>query len=52
LFAAVQGLGALAGGAATGALYQHSRTALVLAVAVSQGVALLVLLVPASAKRR
>jgi MFS family permease len=45
LFAAVQGAGALLGGAATGALYQHSRTALVVAVAASQCVALLVLVV-------
>jgi MFS family permease len=43
LFAAVQGAGALAGGAAAGALYQHSRTALIIAVAVSQAVALLIL---------
>jgi predicted MFS family arabinose efflux permease len=43
LFAAVQGAGALAGGAAAGALYQHSPTALVIAVALSQAVALLVL---------
>lgn len=44
MFAAVQGAGALAGGAAAGALYQHSRTALVVAVAISQAVALLVLI--------
>lgn len=44
LFAAVQGAGALAGGAAAGALYQYSRTALIIAVAASQAVALLVLL--------
>ena len=43
VFAAVQGTGALAGGIAAGALYQHSRTALVAAVAVSQAIALLVL---------
>jgi MFS family permease len=43
VFAAVQGAGALAGGVAAGALYQHSRTALVVAVAASQAVALLVL---------
>ncbi len=43
LFAAVQGAGALVGGAAAGALYQHSLTALVVAVAASQAVALLVL---------
>jgi len=42
LFAAVQGAGALAGGAA-GALYQHSRTTLIIAVAISQAAALLVL---------
>jgi MFS family permease len=45
LFAAVQGAGALVGGAAAGALYQHSRAALVIAVAVSQALALLVFLV-------
>jgi MFS family permease len=45
LFAAVQGAGALGGGAAAGALYQQSRTALVIAVAVSQIIALLLLLV-------
>jgi MFS family permease len=44
IFVAVQGAGALAGGAAAGALYQHSRTALVVAVAISQAVALLVLI--------
>jgi MFS family permease len=44
MFAAVQGTGALAGGAAAGALYQQSRTALVVAVAVSQAVALLILI--------
>ncbi|MEV8507673.1 MFS transporter [Actinoplanes sp. NPDC051475] len=44
LFAAVQGAGALAGGAAAGALYQYSRTALVIAVAASQAVALLILI--------
>lgn len=44
LFAAVQGAGALAGGLAAGALYQHSHSALTLAVALSQAVALLVLL--------
>jgi len=42
LFAAVQGAGALVGGAAAGALYQHSRTALVITVAASQVIALLV----------
>jgi MFS family permease len=44
LFAAVQGVGALAGGVAAGALYQQSRTALITAVVISQVVALLVLL--------
>jgi MFS family permease len=44
VFAAVQGAGALAGGAAAGALYQHSPTALVVAVAATQAVALLVLI--------
>jgi MFS family permease len=43
LFAAVQGAGALAGGVAAGAFYQQSRIALIMAVAVSQAVALLVL---------
>ncbi|MDT4991663.1 MAG: hypothetical protein QOH97_1555 [Actinoplanes sp.] len=43
LFAAVQGAGALAGGATAGALYQHSRTTLIIAVVISQAVALLVL---------
>jgi MFS family permease len=44
LFAAVQGAGALVGGVGAGALYQHSRVALIVAVAASQVVALLVLL--------
>jgi MFS family permease len=44
VFAAVQGAGALAGGAAAGALYQHSRTALIIAVGVSQAIALLILI--------
>jgi MFS family permease len=44
LFAAVQGGGALTGGVTAGALYQHSRTALIIAVAVSQAIALLVLI--------
>jgi MFS family permease len=44
LFAAVQGAGALGGGVAAGALYQQSRTALIIAVAVSQVAALLLLL--------
>jgi MFS family permease len=39
LFAAVQGVGALAGGIATGALYEHSTWSLVIAVAASQTVA-------------
>jgi MFS family permease len=45
LFAAVQGAGALAGGIATGALYEHSTTALVIAVVASQVLAA-ALLVP------
>jgi MFS family permease len=45
VFAAVQGAGALVGGVAAGALYQHSRTTLVVAVAISQAIALLVLVV-------
>ena len=44
LFAAVQGAGALTGGAAAGALYQHSRTTLITVVAVSQAVAMLILI--------
>src|SRR4051812_7347812 len=44
VFAAVQGAGALAGGAAAGALYEQSRIALVVAVAISQLLALIVLL--------
>jgi MFS family permease len=44
LFAAVQGVGALAGGVAAGALYQQSRTALITAVVITQFVALVVLL--------
>jgi MFS family permease len=44
LFAAVQGAGALAGGAAAGALYQESRITLIIAVAASQAVALFILL--------
>jgi MFS family permease len=43
-FAAVQGVGALAGGVATGALLQQSTTALVVAVVAIQAVAALVLL--------
>jgi MFS family permease len=45
LFAAVQGVGALTGGVAVGALYQHSTTTLVVVVVTSQAVALLVLVV-------
>jgi MFS family permease len=44
VFAAVQGAGALAGGIATGALYEHSTTALVTAVAASQVIALVLLI--------
>jgi MFS family permease len=51
LFAAVQGAGALVGGVAAGALYQHSRGALVIAVAVSQAVALLVLVTHLATRR-
>ncbi|WP_051167765.1 MFS transporter [Actinoplanes sp. N902-109] len=51
LFAAVQGAGALAGGAAAGALYQHSRTALIVAVIVSQAVALLILIIHLATRR-
>jgi len=43
LFAAVQGVGALAGGVAAGALYQRSGSALVIAVIISQAAAALVL---------
>ncbi|MFG3421655.1 MFS transporter [Micromonospora sp. NPDC049460] len=39
VFAAVQGAGALAGGAAAGGLYEHSAASLVVAVAVSQAAA-------------
>jgi MFS family permease len=45
VFAAVQGAGALVGGTAAGALYEQSRAALVVAVAISQLVALVVLLI-------
>jgi MFS family permease len=51
LFAAVQGAGALAGGIATGALYEHSTTALVIAVVASQVLAA-ALLVPLSRRGR
>lgn len=43
VFAAVQGAGALVGGVALGALYEHSWSLLCVAVAVTQGVALLLL---------
>lgn len=45
LFAAVQGVGALAGGIATGALYEHSTTSLVIAVIASQALAALLLVI-------
>ena len=45
LFAAVQGAGALVGGIATGALYEHSARALVIAVAGSQLLATVLLVV-------
>jgi MFS family permease len=51
LFAAVQGAGALLGGAGAGALYQYSPGALVTAVAVTQAAAL-AMLVPVLARRR
>ncbi len=51
LFAAVQGTGALTGGAAAGALYQHSRTTLLIAVAASQAVALLILITHLATRR-
>ncbi len=44
IFAAVQGAGALAGGAAAGLLYEQSVTSLVAAVALVQAVALLTLI--------
>jgi MFS family permease len=47
-FAAVQGVGALLGGVAAGALYQQSVTALVVGVVSVQLVALAVLLVALS----
>jgi MFS family permease len=50
-FAAVQGAGALLGGIAAGALYQHSIPALVVAVVASQVVAL-VFLIPVVGRRR
>ena len=52
LFAAVQGAGALGGGVAAGALYQRSQSALVIAVAISQIVALLLLLALYGARTR
>jgi MFS family permease len=51
-FAAVQGVGALAGGAAAGALYERSLTALIIGVAASQGVALVLLVIVVSGVRR
>ena len=45
LFAAVQGVGALVGGIATGALYEQSARSLVVAVVVSQVVAMVLLVV-------
>ena len=45
MFAAVQGAGALVGGIATGALYEHSARALVIAVAGSQLLATVLLVV-------
>ncbi len=50
MFAAVQGAGALGGGIATGALYEHSLTALAVGIALSQAAAL-ALLLPALARR-
>jgi MFS family permease len=50
-FAAVQGVGALLGGIAAGALYSHSVTALVIAVVASQVVAL-AFLIPVVGRRR
>jgi Major Facilitator Superfamily len=47
LFAAVQGAGALVGGIATGALYEHSTASLVIAVVASQVLAGVLLLVSA-----
>ncbi|MEW1586443.1 MFS transporter [Micromonospora vinacea] len=44
IFAAVQGAGALAGGAAAGLLYDRSVSSLIVAVVLSQAVALLMLL--------
>jgi MFS family permease len=43
IFAAVQGAGALVGGAAAGVLYQHSLTALIVGVAASQTIAVMML---------
>ena len=45
MFAAVQGAGALVGGIATGALYEHSARALVIAIAGSQLLATVLLVV-------
>jgi predicted MFS family arabinose efflux permease len=50
-FAAVQGLGALIGGASTGLLYERSISALIVAVGCTQLVALTVLLVTAPRRR-
>ncbi len=52
LFAAAQGAGALVGGFAAGALYQQSRTALIIAVAISQAMALLILVLLYSSRAR
>ena len=52
LFAAVQGAGALVGGIATGALYEHSVRALVIAVAGSQVLATVLLVVVSRRARR
>jgi MFS family permease len=43
VFAAVQGAGALVGGAAAGALYEHSLTALIVGVVASQAIAVMML---------
>jgi hypothetical protein len=51
LFAAVQGAGALVGGIATGALYEHSTASLVIAVVASQVLAGVLLLVSAAWRR-
>lgn len=51
VFAAAQGAGALAGGAAAGALYQHSLTSLIVAVSATQLAALAVLIALAARTR-